>query len=112
MKKTITALLCTLLLTSCGVGVYSVSSGRDGGAFLSVTDEVTAPVTVVVDGAEYKVQTVKTSKFKKNRRIKETSDNTVKVAAGQHDVQVLKNGQEVYTKKIFISDSEHRVIEL
>ena len=112
MKKIFFAAVCSVLLTSCGVGTYSVVSGKDGGALISVADSESSPVTVVVDGTQYDVKTVKTSKFKKDRKSKETSANTVKVTAGQHDVSVLKKGQEVYSKKIFISDSEHRVIEL
>lgn len=112
MKKIFLAAVCSMLLTACGVGTYSVVSGKDGGALISVSDIESVPVTIVVDGTQYSVNTVKTSRFKKDRKIKETSANTIKITAGQHDVSVLKGGQEVYSKKIFVSDSEHRVIEL
>lgn len=112
MKKIIIALFSAILLTSCGVGSYSVSSGKSDDAAISFTSTSKQPIIVVVDGTEYNVETVKTSAYKTDRNIKKTALNTIKVAPGQHDVKVIASGKEVYSKKVFISATEHRIVEL
>lgn len=112
MKKVIFALFVSFLLASCGVGTYSVTSGKSGDAALSFTAADKFPVKVVVDGTEYDALTVKTKVYKKDRRIKETSQSCIWLTSGKHEVSVYLNGEEIFVKTLFLSPSEHRVVEL
>lgn len=112
MKKIIIALLGAILLSGCGVGSYSVSSGRPDDALLSFKATSRQPIVVVIDGVGHNVETVKTKAYKANRNIKKTALNSIKVQPGQHDVKVIASGKEVYSKKLFISATEHRIVEL
>lgn len=112
MKKIIIALFSAILLAGCGVGSYSVSSGRSDEAAISFTSSSRHAIIVVVDGTEYNVETVKTSAYKADRNIKKTASNTIKVQPGQHELKVISSGKEIYNKKVFISTSEHRIVEL
>lgn len=112
MKKFIFCLAGILLLASCGVGNYSVSSGRANSAAISVTSVDKVPAELYIDGKLYNVETVKTKKYKTDRKIKETAINTVVVESGQHEVRIVIGGTEAYNAKVFLSNTEHRVIEL
>lgn len=112
MKKIILAIFGALLLTGCGVGTYSLSSGKPDDAAISFTSTTKQPIVVVIDGTEYNVETVKTKGYRTDRDIKKTALNTIKVQPGQHDVKVLVAGDEVYNKKLLISTAEHRVVAL
>lgn len=46
------------------------------------------------------------------RNIKKTDINTITIPVGQHDLIVVQNGVVVYSKKIFVSAGEHKIIEL
>lgn len=112
MKKIIFALVGTLLLSACGVGSYSISSGKADESMLSFVSADKTPITVSVDGNSYDVFTVKTKAWQKDRNIKKTSQNTIIISPGQHDVVVMMNEKEVCHKKVFVSAQEHKVIEL
>ncbi len=112
MKRIIVLLIAVMAVCSCGVGTYSVSSGKEDVAKLSFTATATTPIVVVVDDAEYSVNAVKQKAYKADRKIKATAYNTITVTPGKHNVRVLSNGQEVYNKTLFISTSEHRIIDL
>lgn len=112
MKKIILAIFGALLLTGCGVGSYSLSSGKPDDAAISFTSTARQPIVVVIDGTEYNVETVKTKGYRTDRDIKKTALNTIKIQPGQHDVKVLVGGNEVYNKKLLISTAEHRVVAL
>lgn len=101
-----------MLLTGCGVGNYSVQSGVEDAAFISFTDNVKQDITVTVDGQTYNIKTVKQKAYKSGRNIKQTALNTIKIGPGQHDVKVLMNGADVFSKKIVVSTGEHKIIEL
>ena len=47
-----------------------------------------------------------------DRKIKETAINTIVVEPGQHEVRIVIGGTEAYNAKVFLSNTEHRVIEL
>jgi len=114
MKKIVIALLAAFLFTSCGVGTYSVSSGKADECYISFTSNTKKPVplTVYIDGKEYYVSTVKEIAWRTDRKIKDTAKNTLTLAPGTHDVKVEAGGVEVYSKKLFISTSEHKVVQL
>lgn len=112
MKKILIALVGALLLTGCGVGSYSVSSGKADEAMLSFVSADKTPIVVTVDNDTYNVNTVKTKAWQKDRNIKKTTQNTIYITPGQHTVVVTVNGNEVCNKKIFVSVQEHKVIEL
>ena len=113
MKKLIFAVISLLLLSGCGVGTYSLSSGKADVAKLSFVDKDSYVVDVKVDNANhYEISTVKQKAYKTNRNIKETSQNVVKLTPGKHLIEVSVAGKSVYTQQIFISAGEHRVVEL
>ena len=112
MKKMIFAILGALMLTGCGVGSYSVSSGKADEGMISFVSEAKTPVTVTIDNNSFDVCTVKTKAWRKDRNIKKTAQNTIFLAPGQHNIVVRMNGKEVCNKKVFISAQEHKVIEL
>lgn len=112
MKKIFYALVASLLLTGCGVGSYSVSSGKADEGAISFTSVRVSDIAVTVDGTSYEMRSVKDSAFKPDRKIKQTAKNTIKVSPGAHDVKVEMNGKAVFSKKLFISASEHKIVEL
>ena len=112
MKKSMIIAALTILLTGCGVGNYSVQSGVEDAAFISFTDDAKQDITVTVDDQTYILKTVKQKAYKSGRNIKQTALNTIKTSTGQHEVKVVVNGTEVFSKKIFVSAGEHKIIEL
>lgn len=101
-----------MLLTGCGVGNYSIQSGVEDAAFISFTDDAKQDITVTVDDKTYVLQTVKQKAYKSGRNIKQTALNTIKIVPGQHEVKVILNGSDVFSKKLFLSTGEHKIIEL
>ena len=112
MKKLMIIAAFTMMMTRCGVGTYSVQSGVEDAAFISFTDDTRQDITVTVDDQTYVLKTVQQKAYKSGRNIKQTALNTIKLAPGQHDVKVDLNGTEVFSKKLFISTGEHKIIEL
>ncbi len=111
MKHIVTILISVLLLTGCGVGNYSVSSGIADQSSISFTYSDKIPVQVIVDGTTHNVYTVKEKAYKA-RNMRHTEENTIKLEPGTHDVRVMANGDEIYSRILFISASEHRIIDL
>lgn len=116
MKKTlfsiIIALTSTLLLNNCGVGTYSVTSGKSDEAGISFTSAKAMDITVIIEESSYEISTVKDKAYKADRKIKETANNTIRIKPGTYNVKVLVEGTEIFAKKLFLSASEHRIIEL
>ena len=112
MKKIFAVLSVALMLTGCGVGLYTVSSGRADEGMISFVSDSETPIAVLIDQNAYVVYTVKTKAWHKDRNIKKTARNTIYLAPGQHQVIVAKDGKEVCNKEVFISAQEHKVIEL
>ena len=112
MKKILFALLGVLMFSACGVGSYSVASGKADEGMISFISKSKTPITVTIDNTSHHLYTVKTKAWQKDRKIKKTAQNTVFLAPGQHDVVVTMNGKEVCNKKVFVSVQEHRVVEL
>jgi len=114
MKKIVISLLAALLLTSCGVGTYNISSGKPDECYISFASVSKKPIPIVVniDGKEYSVSTANEKAYRNDRNIKQTALNTITLAPGAHDVKVSVDGNEVYSKKLFISTSEHKIVQL
>ena len=112
MKKLMLIAAFCILLTGCGVGNYSVQSGVEDAAFISFTDDVKQDITVTVDDQTYLLKTVRQKAYKSGRNIKQTALNTIKIVPGQHEVKVVLNGNDVFSKKLFLSTGEHKIIEL
>ena len=99
MKKLIIALLSLIAFVGCGVGTYSLSSGKDDVAEISFVDNDSYSVKVKIDQNDtYDMTTV--------------SSNVVKVAVGKHFIEVFANDKCVYSKWVFVSAGEHKIIEL
>ena len=112
MKKFVFIAALSVFLTGCGVGTYSVQSGVEDAAYISFTDDVKQEIVVNVDSKTYNVYTVKNKAYKSDRNIKQTTKNTIKLTPGQHNVSVMLDGNEVYSRKVFLSTGETKVIEL
>lgn len=113
MKKIIIALLAAIIFTGCGVGNYSVASGKSDDAAVSFRASAKFPIVVEIDGVKYGCETVFIKNYKENNRIKETAQNTIVVPKGQHQLKVYSSdGIEIYNKQVLLGASEHRVIQL
>ena len=110
MRKYILMLIAAITAVACG-GTYSVASGRDDAAQLTLTAEKTYSIQVVVDGTTYNMETVKQKAYKQ-RKMKATANNTITITTGQHKVDVLHDGNKVYSKQVFVTSGQHKVIEL
>ena len=108
MKKILAIAALLLAMTSCGVGTYSVESGRSEQSSVSFVAQTSYPVTVTIDGTEYEVN----KDWRTDRRIKKTAKNTIKIAPGKHEIIVTSNGNVVLKDLIFLSNNESKVIEL
>ena len=112
MKKILAIAALLLAMASCGVGTYSVESGRSEQSSVSFVAQTSYSVTVTIDGTEYEVNTVKLKDWRTDRRIKQTAKNTIKLAPGKHEIVVTSNGNVVLKDLIFLSNNESKVIEL
>ncbi len=114
MKKIIAlfSIIGTLVLAACSVGSHSVSSGMADEGYVWFVSNVEKTVTVDIDGTTYQTQTVKEKEWQKRRDIKATTKGMITVTPGQHTVKVFENGQEVYSKKLFVSATETKMVRL
>ena len=69
-------------------------------------------IVVKVDDSKYDVSTVKQKAYKRDRDIKQTANNTIKLTPGTHQISVQFNDSEIYNRKVFLSAGETKVIEL
>lgn len=112
MKRFFIAIAFAFLLSSCGVGSYTVSSGKEDVGYITFVSSNPGPITVTVDGTSYETSSVKNRAWQPDRKIKETAKYAISLTPGTHDVTVVSYGKQVYQKKLFISATEHRIIEL
>lgn len=111
MKHLLIIALATLLLSSCG-GVYTITSGRQDGCTLSFVDEKAYNIEVTIDGEPTTMKTVAQRVWRKNRKIKKTERNSIKLTTGKHSIRVVRNGDVIIEKDLFLSTGEHKIIEL
>ena len=113
MKKILFAIISLFLFCGCGVGTYSLSSGKADVAELSFIDATEYAIVVDIDETnKYEISTIKEKAYKSGRDIKNTALNTLKLTPGKHLVKVSVAGKSVYSKQIFVSAGEHKIIEL
>lgn len=115
MRKITILLICalfTFILSSCGVGNYTVSSGIDDRANICFVDDHSYDITVNIDGQSYDTKTVKDKEFKTRRNLKKTVRYALPVSTGSHTISVVDNGNTVYSKKIVVSTGETKIIRL
>ena len=114
MKKIILTFFATtiFLISSCSYGVYSVSSGKADKAAVCFVDTKPYDIIVSIDGKTYETKTVKQKRHKARRDIKRTANNQIQIEPGIHKITVKKDGQEVYSKDIYVSATEIKIIEL
>jgi len=112
MKQLFTLIAIALMAVGCGVGSYSHSSGKSDICEISFTSPKKMSIDVEIDGKQYALKSVKTSDFKRDRNIKKTAENTLRLEPGKHEVKVTSDGKELFSKQIMISTSEHKVIDL
>ena len=112
MKKILVIPIVAAILSGCGVGSYTVSSGRADECAISFTSAKSLPIAVMIDGNEFKIKSVKSKAYKKDRKIKQTAKNTIRLSPGTHDVKVMNENKTIYSHKVFVSAAEHRIVEL
>ena len=114
MKKIIAlfSIIGILVLASCSVGSHSVNSGMADEGYVWFVSNVEKSITVEIDGTTYQTQTIKEKEWQKRRNIKATTKGMITVTPGQHDVKVSEEGKEIYSKKLFISASETKMVKL
>lgn len=112
MKKICILFFPVLFLLSCGTGSYTVSSGIEDSSYIVFTALDRQAVTVFVDGISYDVETVKDKPYRKDRKIKHTALNTIRISPGTHIVKVVSGGNEIYSKKLFLSTDERKIVNL
>lgn len=113
MRKSFIVILLSLIFTGCGVGTYSLSSGKADKAMLSFVDSSSYNIDVTIDSSSaYKLLTIKDKAYKSNRNIKKTALNAIELSTGKHFIEVVAGGEKLYSKWIFVSAGEHKIIEL
>lgn len=115
MKKLFITLVCAfsaIILSSCGTGNYTVTSGVDDKASVCFVADRSYDIHVTIDGKSYETQTVKDKEYKTRRNMKETVKYALPVDTGTHSITVVNDGMTVYSKKIFVSTGEIKIIQL
>ena len=110
--KRIFFILLVLFTASCGVGNYTLSSGKSDMGALSFSSDQYKDITVLIDNDSYSIKSVKDKAYKTDRKIRPTAENTLYVTPGTHTVKVMIENEEIYSKQLYISVSEHRIVEL
>lgn len=112
MKKILFVTFLSLFMSSCGVGSYSITTGLADKSSISFVADKKCDIIVTVDDRQYEVKTVKLKAYRNDRNIKRTAKNTIVLTPGTHDVEVVMDGNAIYTHKIYISTGESKIVEL
>lgn len=108
----IIAALFLSFMTSCGVGNYSVVTGKEDMASICFVDEKSYDISVTIDGERFETQTIKKKAYKKRRDIKKTANCSLLLTPGRHIVEVYNDNNLLYSKEVFVSPSDVKVVEL
>lgn len=112
MKKIALLLTATLTLIGCNTGVYSVSSGMPDESAICFVAAKKYDINVNVDGKNYTTQTVKQKPHKARRDVKKNAAYSIPITPGSHNVKVTSESNEIYSRTIFVSANETKIIEL
>lgn len=115
MKKIVLLIMAStmLALAGCTTGVHSVASGNADECFVCfVSTEKPYDIAVTIDGTLFNLRTIEQQRFSARRDVRARSNELIVLAPGRHKVSVTRDGKEVYTKEIFVSATETKVIEL
>jgi hypothetical protein len=113
MKKSVKYLVASLLFigmaTSCKVGMYSESKGKEQEAYLQIFQSQTSypdGVVVVVDDQQPFM-----AKVNKDKKMN-VKGNLYTIPTGRHHLKITAGGKLIYDKEIFISSQETKQITL
>lgn len=115
MRKIVITIVCAVsafILSSCGVGSYTISSGVDDKANICFVDNHSYDITVTIDGKSFETKTVTDKEYKTRRNMKKTAQYALPVSTGTHTISVVDDGKTVYSKKIVVSTGETKIIRL
>lgn len=112
MKRLWLLLLFPLLFTGCGLGVYSVSSGKSDCAKITFVDKTSYAISVKIDGVAYENRAIKVKPYQVGLKNKKIVKHAIEVSAGRHHIEVVSQEGTIYSHYIFISSNEHKIIEL
>ncbi len=102
----------SFVIASCGVGAYSVSSGKEDMSGICFTAKKRCGLTVEIDGHENSVRAIKVKAYKPGMKIKQTSKHTIRLSPGKHQIVVKKGNVEIFRKLVYLSTDEYKVINL
>ena len=115
MRKQFIIIVCAffaLVLSGCGVGNYSISSGVDDKASICFVDDQSYDIQVTIDDQNFNTKTVKDKEYKSRRNLKKTVQYSLPLTVGTHTVSVNNGGNTVYSKIIVVSTGETKIIRL
>lgn len=102
----------TLAFAGCNVGVHSVASGNADECSVCFVSTEAYDIAVDIDGTHYDLKTVKQKSYKARRDLKARANEQIVIDPGRHRVKVFREGKEIYSREIFVSATETKVIEL
>lgn len=109
---TLIAIAFLSVVTSCGVGNYTVVSGKEEKASVCFVDDDDYDISVTIDGERFETRTIQKTAYKSRRNIKKTAKYSLLMTPGRHTVEVYQGDTLLYSKEVFVSTSETKVIEL
>lgn len=101
MKKVLIITVLMATLSCCNVGIHSLYSGKADEGAISFTMAESRLISVTIDSQTFQINSVK-----------ERALNTIYLSPGTHQLMVTVDGDEIYSKQIFISAGEHKIINL
>ena len=101
------ALVLCVLLSSCMTNANTESHGAENIAYLQIASSQYSKVEVILDGGEGFV-----AKTNDSAKRATTYEHTYKIAVGAHDVVIKADGEVIFSKKIFASSGEVKIVEV
>lgn len=114
MKKTILLLISifAITLSSCSYHTLSLSGGKPDESFVCFVASKQFSIIVEIDDDivhECKTVKQKSNNYKNNKK---KLKHTIIISPGKHSIKVLRDNKEIYSKEIFVSASEIKIITL
>ena len=101
------AIFLCALFSSCMTNARTESHGKEDVAYLQIVSSSYGKVDVVLDGEHsFRAETNKSG-------VRSTSNkHTYKIAPGAHDIEISADGKVIFSKKIFASAGEVKIVEV